>query len=162
MRKFLATCRYSKPPHGEKDYWQAPEEFEETKTGDCVHFALWAWRQVLGMGYSARFSGGRAGRFGEGHAWVTFEKDGKHYLVEPQAWPLGLRLPRLSTLRYHPTTSVAWDGEKVSYYAHEQRNTNPPLGKVPGLVGEWLSIWIRFWTRVICRIPLALARRIIS
>src|SRR5207253_10963857 len=53
---------------------------------------------------------GTAGRYGEGHAWVTFEKEGKTFLLEPLARHLGLVLPRLSTLRYRPEFSVAWDG----------------------------------------------------
>ena len=57
-------------------------------------------------------------------------------------------------------TSVAWDGEKISYYAHEDRKTEPPFRKLPAFVGEWLFIWTRFWIRVIPRIPLGLTRRI--
>jgi hypothetical protein len=160
MRKFLATCRPSRAEKSDKrDYWQPPDEFEVTRTGDCVDFALWAWRQVLAMGYQARFAGGKAGKFGEGHAWVTFEKEGRFYLLEPQRWPLGLRMPRVATLRYHPLVSVGWDGEKVSYFEHEKRDAEPPLRELPGLVAEWLSIWIRFWVRVAPRIPLVLARR---
>jgi len=162
MRKFLSMCRGSKGSRRDpkRQYWQPPEEFEETRTGNCVDFGLWAWRQLLAMGYNARFAVGKSGKFGEGHAWVTFEKDRKFYLLEPQFWPLGLRMPRISTLRYHPMTSVAWDGEKVSYYAHEDRKTEPPFRKLPALVGEWLFIWTRFWIRVIPRIPLGLTRRI--
>jgi predicted transglutaminase-like cysteine proteinase len=62
---------------GERDYWQPPERFEESKKGDCEDFALWAWRQVLHRKYHARFALGSASRHGDGHAWVTFEKDGK-------------------------------------------------------------------------------------
>ncbi len=161
MRRFLATCRGS---HGhrfnKRDYWQPPEEFEETRAGDCVDFAIWAWRQVLDMGYEARFVGGKAGKYGEGHAWVTFEKGGKCYLMEPQLWPLGLRMPRLSTLRYHPKTSVGWDGEKISYYVHEGRNEEPPLRQIPALVAEWVVIWTRFWTRAIPKLIIAMVRRV--
>jgi hypothetical protein len=161
IREFLLTCRRSDAdPFAKRDYWQPPEELEKTRTGDCVDLALWTWRQLLEMGYAARFTGGKAGRYGEGHAWVTFEKDGKFYLLEPQLSLLGLRMPRISTLRYHPTTSVAWDGEKISYYAHEKRDTEPPLRILPGLVWEWIAIWIPFWARTIPRILIAIARRI--
>ncbi len=142
-----------------RDHWQPPEDFEKTKTGDCVDFGLWAWRQVLAMGYPARFVGGKSGKFGEGHAWVTFEKDGKHFLLEPQMRILGLRMPRIATLRYHPRVSVAWDGKKILYFEHEDRSTEPPLREVPGLVAEWLWIWSRFWMRFSYRFPLTLARR---
>ena len=161
MRKFLSKCRHSREHQTVKtDYWQPSDEFEETRTGDCVDFALWAWRQLLDMGYSARFVGGKAGKFGEGHAWVTFEKDGKFFLLEPGYWMVGLRLPRLSALRYRPETSVAWDGEKICFYVHKARNTEPPLGQLPALVGEWIVIWTRFWARVIPRIPTILFRRV--
>jgi hypothetical protein len=142
-----------------RDHWQPPEEFEKAKTGDCVDFGLWAWRQVLGMGYPARFVGGKSGKYGEGHAWVMFEKDSRWYLLEPQMRILGLRMPRISTLRYHPKVSVAWDGKKVQYFEHEDRNAEPTILEVPGLVAEWLFIWCRFWIRFSYRFPLDLARR---
>lgn len=161
MRKFLSTCRWRDMREVQKrDYWQPPEEFEKTKMGDCVDFGLWAWRQVLGMGYTARFVGGRSGKFGEGHAWVTFEKDGRWFLLEPQLRRLGLRMPRISTLRYHPKVSVAWDGKKILYYQHEDRKTEPPLRSVPGLIAEWILIWTPFWIRFSYRFPLAMVRRI--
>ncbi len=161
MRKFLATYRPSLLGRSkEKDYWQLPEEFEVTRTGHCVDFALWSWRQVLAMGYPARLTGGKSGKFGEGHAWVTFEKDGKFYLLEPQMWVLGLRMPRIATLRYHPAVSAEWDGEKVSYFLHGKRNAEPPLRELPVLVGEWLLIWIPVLIKVIPRIPLVLVRKI--
>lgn len=137
MRRFLSTCRWQDMREIQRqDYWQPPEEFEETKIGDCVDFGLWAWRQVLDMGYPARFAGGKAGKFGAGPAWVMFEKDGKWFLLEPQRWYLGLQMPRISTLRYHPKVSVAWINAKVQYFEHKDRNTDPPLLNVPGLVGE--------------------------
>lgn len=161
MRKFLVSCRYSKRrAEAETDYWQPPEEFEQTRTGDCVDFALWVWRQVVGMGYEARFVGGRAGKYGAGHAWVTFEKDGRSYLLEPQLRFVGLRMPRVSTLRYHPLTSVTWNGRKASFYQHEERRSDPPLSLVPALVGEWLQIWFRFWRRTLPLIVVGLVRRV--
>jgi len=160
MRKFLYTCRAVDMHHDKVgDYWQPPEEFEVSRKGDCADFGLWAWRQVLSMGYPARFVTSSAGKFGEGHAWVTFEKDGKSYLLEPQRKYLGLKMPRISTLRYHPETSVAWDGKKISYYVHEKRNTDPPLNSLPTLVWEWILIWGRFWIRGLPRIPKALYRQ---
>src|SRR2546422_7215848 len=162
MRKFLAACRYRSGRLEKRHYWQPPEEFEETKTGNCVDFALWTWRQLVGMGYPARFVVGKAGKFGEGHAWVTFEKDGKFHLLEPQMWPVGLRMPRISTLRYHPATSVACDRDKLSYYVHEKRDSDLALRMLPALVREWLSIWIRFWIRTITKIVLGVSRRIFS
>jgi hypothetical protein len=60
VRTFLATCKYvsDKELFGKRDYWQPPEDFEERKKGNCEDFALWTWRQLLNMGYEARFIGG--------------------------------------------------------------------------------------------------------
>lgn len=123
LRRFLAHCEYvsDKEQFGKRDHWQAPELFEESKKGDCEDFALWSWRQLLEMNYAARFVVGRAGRYGDGHAWVTFEKDGKHYLLESLGWAFGLTLPRLSVIRYKPKFSVGWDGKNVSYFEHEDK-----------------------------------------
>src|SRR6185312_16268596 len=77
VRQFLKSCKQASDQEtfGKKDYWLPPDEFEISKKGDCDDFALWTWRQLLQMGYSARFVVGRFGRYGAGHAWVTFEKD---------------------------------------------------------------------------------------
>jgi hypothetical protein len=161
VRQFLSTCRGQNMSEFERrDHWQPPEEFEKTHTGDCVDFGLWAWRQILGMGYPARFVGGISGKYGEGHAWVTFEKDGRHFLLEPQLWIVGLRMPRISTLRYHPKASVGWDGKKILYFDHEDRDTEPSFQIVPSLVAEWLFIWSRFWFRFGYTFPLTLGRSI--
>jgi transglutaminase superfamily protein len=115
IRRFLTSWRAvpDEEQFGKLDYWQPPEHFEQTRKGDCEDFALWTWRQFLALGYDARFVGGPPGRYGIGHAWVTFESDGKHFLVEPQLVVMGETFPRLSTLNYHPKLSVSWDGEKI-------------------------------------------------
>lgn len=117
VRSFLVTCRgvSDMEQFGKEDYWQPPEHFEQVKKGDCEDFALWTWRQLLALGYDARVVFGRQGRYGTGHAWVTFAKDGKYFLVEPQYCRLGDTFPRLSTLQYHPKLSVEWDGSKISF-----------------------------------------------
>lgn len=60
LRRFLLTCNYVSDEElfGKPDYWQPPEDFEKRRKGDCEDFALWAWRQLLNMGYDARFVGG--------------------------------------------------------------------------------------------------------
>jgi hypothetical protein len=142
-----------KEQFGKEDYWQPPEHFEKTKKGDCDDFALWTWRQLLAIGYDARFVAGRTGRYGEGHAWVEFFEDGRCYLVEPQLRFLGRRLPRLSTLRYHPRISVAWDGEKLTYYEHAKRSSAMPLTEIARLLPEYLWIWGIFWISKLHKIP---------
>jgi hypothetical protein len=140
IRRFLAECKYvsDQEQFGRRDYWQPPEQFEGTKNGDCEDFALWSWRQLLHLNYPARFAMGSAGRYGEGHAWVTFQKGGKAYLLEPLSWPVGLKLPRLSILRYKPRFSISLGGEKISYFEHENRKINWSLYQIIPLVGEWL------------------------
>ena len=94
IRKFLATCRIvSAQDLFGKYYWRPPEEFERLKKGGCVDVSLWTWRQLLALGYDARFVGGFSGRYGDGHAWVEYFSDGKCFLVEPQYCAVGTPCP---------------------------------------------------------------------
>ena len=164
LRRFLSTCKYvtDKEQFGENDYWQPPDDFEQSRKGDCEDFALWTWRQLMHINYPSRFVVGTAGRYGEGHAWVTFEKDGKAFLLEPLSWGVGLRLPRLSVVRYKPKFSMAWDGENISFFAHADRKFDASSLRVTILVFEWLTFWIYFWVkaipRIIIRLPFKLFR----
>lgn len=162
LRRFLAQCKYvsDEKQFGKKDYWQAPELFEESKKGDCEDFALWSWRQLLQMNYPARFVLGSAGRYGDGHAWVTFEKDGKSFLLEPLSWQFGLTLPRLSIFRYKPKFSVGWDGKSVSYYEHEDRKFSGSLYQIFLLCVEWLFFWTSFWLTLPLKIGKGLASKL--
>lgn len=161
VRNFLETCRgvSDKEQFGKEDYWQPPEDFEKTRKGDCEDFALWTWRELVEMGYDARFVAGRSGRYGIGHAWVSFKKDGRYYLLEPQFRFLGETFPRLSTLRYEPKFSVAWDGEKFSYYEHSSKKNALSVRIIVPLIPEWVVTWARFWMLVIVvQFPMALCR----
>jgi hypothetical protein len=84
IRRFLMSCRYvpDKAQFGREDFWMLPEDFERRRQGDCEDFALWTWRQLLNLGFAARFVGGSAGAYGRGHGWVTFERDGRTFIVE--------------------------------------------------------------------------------
>ena len=146
LRKFLKTCRTmsDKQQFGKDDYWMPPEDFEKARQGDCDDFAMYAWRQLLEMGYRARFVGGRIGDSPVGHAWVTFELDGRHYLLEPQFRSQGLTLPRLDALEYRPYVSVEWTKSGPRFFAHQERKFTPPLQVMPWLVIEWT--WHRIWT----------------
>jgi len=153
IRRFLMSCETvtDEEQFGKRDYWLPPEEFERCKKGDCDDFALWTWRQLLSMGYDARIVFGRAGRYGTGHAWVMYFEKGKCFLVEPTFRVVGETMPRLSTIKYKPSFSVAWDGKSLSYYAHKDRSFQPPWAQLPRLVCEWLCFWGWFWLRVIPR-----------
>jgi hypothetical protein len=101
------------------------------------------------MNYSARLVIGTAGRYGDGHAWVTFEKDGRTFLLEPLRWMIGLTMPRISTLRYHPKYSMSWNNDSVSYYSHEDRKLDATLRTIAPLAAEWAFLWGRFWLNVL-------------
>jgi hypothetical protein len=154
LRRFLWTCKYvsDKEQFGEDDYWQPPDNFEKSRKGDCEDFALWTWRQLIHMNYPARFVLGTAGRYGEGHAWVTFERDGKPFLLEPLSSFVGLKLPRLSVIQYKPKFSMAWDGENISFFVHADRKLDASPIRMGVLVLEWLAFWIPFWLKLIPRI----------
>jgi hypothetical protein len=151
MQRFLRNCKYvsDEEQFHRSDYWMPPEEFEKRRKGDCDDFALWTWRQLLGMGYKARYVVGRAGKYGEGHAWVTMERDGKHFLVEPLLSYVGKSLPRMSIIRYEPQGSVDWDGKKLHYFTHEKRELKLPILMIPLVISEWLFLWGIFYLRVI-------------
>ncbi len=160
MRGFLAQCRYvsDQEQFGKRDYWMYPEQFEDRRQGDCDDFALWTWRQLLAMGYDARFVCGRAGLYGGGHAWVTFIESGRTFLIEPLAARLSGWLPRLMTVRYKPSISVGWDGRKLSYHEHQPKHYDPTLRELLPLIVEWLHFrvvtlpsyslaWLRYFIK---------------
>jgi hypothetical protein len=153
VRKFLSTCRgvSDKEQFGKDDYWQPPEHFEKTKKGDCDDFAIWTWRQFLSMGYDARFVVGC--KRSHGHAWVSLRQDSRYYVVEPQYWIVGDTFPRLSTIQFHPEFSVAWDGEKISFYSHRDLAANLKFRQIPMLLLDWITGWSYFWLRVLLRLP---------
>jgi hypothetical protein len=104
---------------------------------------------------------GRAGHYGEGHAWVTFQKDGKDFLLEPLSAALGLTMPRLSAIRYKPRYSVASDGEVISYYAHQEQKSSLPIHRIGSLILEWLWFWLRFVLRLVYLVGRKLLKKLV-
>ena len=145
VRRFLQGCRYvsDEAQFGRRDYWMPPEEFELRRQGDCDDFALWTWRQLMHLGYSARFVVGCAGRYGDGHAWVTFERDGRTFIVESLLARLGPEFPRLSTLRYEPGISASWDRHGLRYFEHTDASQEVPVLDVAPHIPEWVAFWTR-------------------
>lgn len=143
IRTFLLGCKYVSDEElfGKRDYWQPPEEFERRMKGDCEDFALWTWRQMLNLGYDARFVGGSAGRYGNGHAWVEYFQDGKCFLVEPLCCTVGYTMPRLSTLRYEPRISVSWDGKTLRYFAHKKAESRIRWSTLIPLLPGYVLFW---------------------
>ena len=154
IRAFLSTCRYvsDQEQFGVKDHWMPPEEFEQTRRGDCDDFAIWTWRQLLDLGYSTRFVAGSAGRYGGGHAWVTFQVDDRTFIVEPQL--ARRKFPRLETLRYRPRVSVEVAGSHVKFFEHTKRALEPPFRVIAPLIPEWLLSRFGFWLRTLLRLLL--------
>jgi len=145
IRQFLQDCQYvsDQAQFGRRDYWLPPEEFERRRQGDCEDFALWTWRQLMHLGYSTRFVCGHAGRYGDGHAWVTFERDGRTFIVECLAARTGATFPRLSTLRYRPRISASWDGRALRYFEHSGFTRHVSFLEAAPHVPEWAAGWIR-------------------
>jgi hypothetical protein len=106
------------------------------------------------MGYDARFIGGCAGRYGNGHAWVEYFQDGKCFLFEPLCWRVGYAMPRLSTLTYEPRISVSWDGKTLRYFSHKKQKSGVQWSILLSLIPEYLIFWTFFWLRNIFRLPL--------
>ena len=146
VRAFLSTCRYvsDQEQFGVRDHWMSPQAFEQARQGDCDDFALWTCRQLLALGYNARFVVGSAGRYGECHAWVSFRDQDKIFILESVA-PGRRTFPRLDTLRYRPWVSVEVTGSQVKFFEHPRRSGEPPLGVIAPLVPEWLLSRVRYW-----------------
>ncbi len=91
---------------GLPDVWIHPASFELSLTGDCEDFALWAWVNLCGMGYPARFVIG--GRYEEepNHAWVTIHRGRSIQVLE--CTPQGYNPPIMahSAVEYRPWWSI--------------------------------------------------------
>ncbi len=155
VRNFLAGCKYVSDEElfGRRDYWQPPEEFEKRRKGDCEDFALWTWRQLVNMGYDARFIGGSAGRYGDGHAWVEYFQDGKCFLLEPLCCRVGQTIPRLLTLRYEPRISVSWDGKTLRYFSHKKPASRVGWRTLGLLMPEYLAFWSWQSLKILLHLP---------
>jgi hypothetical protein len=142
LRRFFLTCKpvSDLEQFGEEEFWMPPDEFERARKGDCEDFALYAWRQLMNMGYKTRFVIGTVGYEKSGHAWVTFQKDDQTFLFEPLECFFGMRIPRLSTLRHRPAFSVEWVDEKLRFYQHQTRENGVQPLQIPGMVLEWLYL----------------------
>jgi hypothetical protein len=74
--EWLLACEYRSDLElfMQPDFWQHPLTFEQIRKGDCDDHALWAWRKLVELGFSAELLVGRwlqkDGSWGE-HAWVA-------------------------------------------------------------------------------------------
>jgi len=110
LRGFLRLCLYAKDSevHGREEVWIHPEDFERIRAGDCEDHALWAWVQLVRIGWDARFTAGLMD--GGGHGWITVYRGGEVLVCETTAKK---RAPFLfapaGKPRYEPVWSVDRD-----------------------------------------------------
>ncbi len=164
VRRFLLSCKAmsDEEAFGSEDYWLPPDRFEAVKKGDCDDFGLWLWRQLMDMGYRSRFVVGTYGRFGDGHCWVTFEKDGKQFIAEPNFRVFNRRLPRLQVLWFHPIYSVEWTRTEIVFYSHKETKLDLPLPQLTLVSLEWLAFWTYTCVKMVLSLPVVLHRRVYS
>ncbi len=133
------------------------EEFEKRLQGDCDDFSIWAWRQLIEMGYETRFVVGRSGKNGEAHAWVTFLDKEKHFLLEPLL-NITKKIPQLSIIGYKPRFSCAWNGKNLSYFVHDDLPFKLTDFRLIKLSLEWVFVWSRFWVSKVVFLVLAIPK----
>ena len=82
--QWLAGCEYADYTSYAPEIWQHPSAFEQTRKGDCKNYALWAWRRLCELGYSAEFVVGDWAHDGNWvrHAWVVFRKEDGQAVLE--------------------------------------------------------------------------------
>lgn len=109
---WLKTCTYvhDQKLFGKRDHWQHPLEFEKTKQGDCEDHALWAWRKLIELGLRTEFVVGiykDQTNADISHAWVVYELEKQHYLLETTEKGAVMSYPLLSTQKkYLPLLGV--------------------------------------------------------
>lgn len=114
--RWLKTCEYMRDEDlfNQRDVWQHPGEFEALQKGDCEDHALWAWRKLKELNIPAEFVVGRT-QWGDSptangaHAWVSYQENGRTYILESThkkqlVYPL-----EAIQERYHPWFSVDED-----------------------------------------------------
>ena len=93
---------------------------------------------------------------------VSLFQNDRWFLLEPQAAPLGVKLPQLSTLRFQPRYAVSSNSGELKYYAHKgPAESHVPLVVAIRLLPEWCRIWGWFWLKVAVRLLYWTARRIL-
>lgn len=112
IEQWLRSCIYLRDhvQFGETDVWIHPVDFEQIRKGDCEDHALWAWRKLTDLNYTAEFVVGYIqNHFGDDgyHAWVTFAENGRSYLMESTAKNGQMVYPLESqTQKYRPLFSI--------------------------------------------------------
>jgi len=89
---------------------------------------------------------GRSGKYGDCHAWVTYQEKNKHFILEPLL-NFTQHFPQLSTIKYKPKFSCEWNGEKISYFVHNDQSEEIPSLKLIILSIKWILFWSSFWIK---------------
>ena len=129
LKAWLLGCAYVRDPElfNEVDFWQHPCTFERLRMGDCEDFALWAWAQLVRLGYEAEFVAGRWRQAGEasGHAWVLFAEAGRRLVFDPVIRDAAAMVRPLEEVRQEYVPEVSVDGRLRRYvyggYFHRLR-----------------------------------------
>ena len=133
--EWLAGCEYASDEalFAEPDFWQHPRTFEHLRRGDCEDFALWAWRNLLRLGYDADLVVGRCvppARERSRHAWIVFRRDGETFLYEPSQRTGEQAITRLNEVRdrYIPEFGVGPDAQRFAFSGYLYFLKHPELG----------------------------------
>jgi len=108
---WLKQCKYMRDTElfDQRDFWQHPSQFEELQKGDCEDHALWAWRKLIELNISAELVVGRA-NWSESesgaHAWVTYEENGRSYILEATHKRQLIYPQETAQKQYHPWFSI--------------------------------------------------------
>jgi hypothetical protein len=156
IQSFLQTCKYVSDieQFNKDDYWLSPDRFEVVRKGDCEDFALWAWRQLIQLGYESRLVAGRVGV--SGHAWVTYQDGGRWYILEATAASQKRPYPALRCKKYQPEISIKWNGKKLEYYEHRPNTSTVPAKRLLLLYPDWICFHLFQWSARILSLPAAL------
>ena len=120
----LATDYVADPePFQKREVWQDPLQFERRRQGNCACHALWAWRKLTDLGYTAEFLAGEVrrpdGTWGQ-HAWVCFNQEDGPYLLESTAKERRYLVRRLADAKddYCPRAGIGDKFERWAYCGH--------------------------------------------
>lgn len=130
IKAWLLDCEYMRDPDlfHEEDFWQHPRTFEQLRKGDCEDFALWAWRQMVHLGYDAEFVAGHSLHESDeteptGHAWIVFRDQDETYVFDtvlPQSEQMIKPLAEIRDL-YLPEVSVDGQFKRYAYGGYYQK-----------------------------------------
>ena len=85
VEAWLRTATYMRAADSPFDWSTLPLAFEQSRAGNCLDHALWAWWKLIDLGVAADLAIGFSNvedLAGGRHAWVVFHQDGTRYMLE--------------------------------------------------------------------------------